>query len=695
MFDVNFCSLSPSDVSKHLVVIHVSGTILPASAGDSLSIADSFVEKGFDTHDHVCAHVIIRERLMFRKNDHRLSRGLYLLERRTWFIAIFEAALVIASFVVAWMLIHDFSVPGRRVLWLFVPPLVTLRLLTMARFGLLRGWWRYVGLDDVLDIIKSVAAGSLLMLPCLWLLSGKQVFPASVLILEALLTAVFLAGVRVFFRMLAESARETSTMSTRIALIGAGYTAQLIIREATRSGSTYTVVACFDDNPSKKGMKLSGVPVVGAVEDLPDLVAKWNVDEILVAVPSATSAQMRRFFSICKRTGLRFRTVPALRDFIAGQDAMQQVREVEVDDLLGREPVQIDLDCVRKHIRGKVVMVTGAAGSIGSELSRQLLSYEPLKLICVDHNETGMFYLERELSARSEDRVVYTVADIGNADRMRRVCSTQDVEIIFHAAAHKHVPVMEKNVQEAVNNNVFAFLCLLNVAEQTGCKTFVMISSDKAVNPTSIMGCTKRVGELIMSAWPADGMRCVSVRFGNVLGSSGSVVPVFQELIKHNRPLSITHPDIERFFMTIREAVALVLQASAIGSHGDILVLDMGDPIRIVDLAETLIRLSGKSSDEVPIQFTGLRQGEKLFEELFYPTERIHPTECAKIKRTSTFISKWPELEKRLEDLRASMYVDGPAPVRRRLTEIVPESKLMESSGTADEVEKRLVQSAN
>lgn len=613
---------------------------------------------------------------MLGNHARHLSKGLYIVERRTWFVAVFEAALVFVSFVMSWMLTNNFSVPGMRIMFLVGFPLVTLRLFTMARFGLLHGWWRYVGLDDIVDIIKSVAAGSLLSLPLLWVLSGQKALLASVFILEALLTTALLAGVRVFSRIIAESVRKNSAMSTRIGLIGAGYTAQSIIREANRPESTLVVVACFDDNPSKKGMKLSGVPVVGTVDELPDLVAKWGIEEILVAVPSATGAQMRRFFSICRNTGLRSRTVPALRDFIAGQETMRQIREVELDDLLGREPNQIDLDSVRKHVQGKVVMVTGAAGSIGSELTRQLSTYAPSKLICVDQNETGVFYLEREQSSKVGANVVYVVGNIGNSDHMRKICSTHGVETIFHAAAYKHVPVMEMNVQEAVNNNVFAFMHLLQVAEQTGCKTFVMISSDKAVNPTSIMGCTKRIGELIMSTWPANGMRCVSVRFGNVLGSSGSVVPVFQELIKRNQPLAITHPDIERFFMTIREAVALVLQASAIGNHGDVLVLDMGDPIRIVDLAETLIRLSGKQPGEIPIQFTGLRKGEKLFEELFYPSERIHPTECSKIKRTSTQITNWLELQRHLNELHASIYVDGPAPVRAKLAQIVPESRL-------------------
>ena len=625
----------------------------------------------------------------------KLFQALYLIERRTWFIAVFECALVFMAFVFSWWLIHDLQTPTRHELLTIALPLICVRLITMARFGLLHGWWRYVGFDDAIAITKSVVAGSLLLSPPLLMLLGRSEFPARVIVLEAVLTGSLLAGVRAFSRILAESVREHSAMPTRIGLIGAGYTAQLIIRESSRPYSKFEVAACFDDNASKKGMRLNGVPVVGAIDELPRLVDEWNIDELLIAVPSATSAQMRRFFAVCEKTHLRFRTVPALQEFISGQDAMRQVREVALEDLLGREPVRIDLKAVREHVKGKVIMVTGAAGSIGSELARQLVNYDPAMLLCVDQNETGMFYLEREISERLvHNNGVFIVANIGDSDRMHKVCSTYGVDVIFHAAAYKHVPMMETNVQEAVNNNVFAFMRLLRVAEDTGCRTFIMISSDKAVNPTNIMGCTKRIGELILSAWPADGMRCVSVRFGNVLGSNGSVVPVFQDLIKRNQPLSVTHPEIQRFFMTIREAVALVLQASAIGNHGDILVLDMGEPVRIVDLAKTLILLSGKRCDEIPIRITGLRQGEKLTEELFYQFERIHPTECMKIKRTSGSVAQWAELESKLAELRTSMYVDGADPVRRKLQEIVPEARL-NSNSAASAADKTLAQTAS
>jgi FlaA1/EpsC-like NDP-sugar epimerase len=321
-----------------------------------------------------------------------------------------------------------------------------------------------------------------------------------------------------------------------------------------------------------------------------------------------------------------------------------------------------------------VVLVTGAAGSIGSELCRQILEYSPSTLLCLDQSETGIFYLEQELAKFSGlGKTVFCVADVGDRERMSKIFAEYSPEAVFHAAAYKHVPVMERNVQEAVKNNVFALLRLLEIAEENGCESFVVISSDKAVNPTSIMGATKRIGELIIACRPVNGMRCVSVRFGNVLGSNGSVVPLFQEQLRRNQPLAITHPEIKRFFMTGREAVSLVLQAFAIGNRGDTLVLDMGKPVKILDLARTLIRLSGRTEREVGIRFTGLREGEKLKEELFYATEEVHRTSFEKIKRIRSAQVGWSQLQRQLNELRSSLSIGGPEPVRRKIKEIVPE----------------------
>jgi FlaA1/EpsC-like NDP-sugar epimerase len=415
------------------------------------------------------------------------------------------------------------------------------------------------------------------------------------------------------------------------------------------------------------------------------------VDEILIAVPSATGKQMQRFVRICEECGMRFKTVPALRDIIAGQGDIREFRDVHLEDLLGRDPVEIDLGAVREQIQGHVVLVTGAAGSIGSELCRQILQYGPSKLLCVDQSETGIFYLEQELGRLiATESIVFCVADVSDTERMRELFSEHRPDAVFHAAAYKHVPMMERNVHEAVKNNVFALLNLLDVAEEGGCGSFVVISSDKAVNPTSIMGATKRIGELIVACRATSGMRCVSVRFGNVLGSNGSVVPVFQEQLRRSQPLRITHPEIKRFFMTAREAVSLVLQAYVIGKAGDTLVLDMGEPVRILDLARTLIRLSGRSVREVGITFTGLREGEKLNEELFYDSEEVQATSFEKIKRIRSALMGWAQLQRYLSELRISVSLSGAGLVRQKIKQIVPEYSPQFSSAF-DEHAKQIV----
>ncbi len=617
---------------------------------------------------------------MLKRKTPQFRNGMTFLQNRLPFIIGLNSVLVCVSFLCSWTLRLEFHLPQRSLFLITVPILISIRIVSMAKFDLLHGWWHYAGVNEAVDIAKSVLAGSVVFLIVVRYALGLRAVPLSVYFTEAVLTAFFLASVRIFSRLIVEAVRVDGSGCKKVAIIGAGFAAQMVIRELNRPGSDYIAVACFDDDRSKRGIKIHGVPVVSAIDGLAEWCIRLEIDEVLIAIPSATGAQMHRFLRFCEGTGLRFKTVPTLRDLIAGNAQISQLRDVNVEDLLAREPVNLDIESLRKDICGRVVMVTGAAGSIGSELSRQILDYEPGTLICVDHNENGMFYLDRELSSRiNKDKFVCVVADIGNADRMRKLCTVYGVDLVFHAAAYKHVPVMENNIQEAVSNNIFSLLRFLDVAEEAGCQMFLMISSDKAVNPTSIMGCTKRVGELIISAWPRKSMRCVSVRFGNVLGSSGSVIPVFREQLARNEPLTITHPDIERFFMTIPEAVALVLQASVLGKHGDILVLDMGEPMKIVDLARTLIRLSGRSLSDVELRFTGLRNGEKLSEELFYSNEDVQGTRCEKIKRVTTSTMRWPQLYAHLEDLKASLYVDGADPIRSNLLKIVPECQFPDS----------------
>jgi len=597
-----------------------------------------------------------------------------LFNRRPVFIYVFQTMLVFTSLVLAWLLRFDFSLPYRRVLLTSGLLLIVVRLITLRLFNLNHGWWHLASVSDAIDILKAVAAGSVAFFSVNRYLLGAVAFPRSVYFLEAVLTACFLAGARLGSRVLVESVRRDSSRSKRVVVVGAGFAAQMVIRELTRPNSGYVTVGCVDDDQSKIGVHIQGVPVLGTIDELEILVENNPVEEILIAIPSASGKQMRRITDACQKAKLPFKTVPALSDIIRGEASINQFREVRLEDLLGRETVQIDLEAVRNQIAAQTVIVTGAAGSIGSELCRQILDYSPARLICLDQSETGLFLLRLELVVHQNGtQVDFRVADVTDNERVRGLLSEFRPEIIFHAAAYKHVPLMESNVQEAVKNNVLGLLSLVGLADEAGCKNFVMISSDKAVNPSNIMGATKRTCELILSSRPQNGMRCVSVRFGNVLGSNGSVVPVLTQQLHNHQPLTITHPEIKRFFMTTREAVALVLQAFVIGKHGDILVLDMGEQVKIVDLARTLIRLSCKSERDVEIRFTGLRDGEKLSEELFYEHEEVIPTSCKKIKRTKGPLKDWPELCRQLEELRASMCIDGAAPVRAKMKEIVPE----------------------
>jgi FlaA1/EpsC-like NDP-sugar epimerase len=614
-----------------------------------------------------------------------ISLARTLLRKNSWFVGAFQAALIFVSLVLAWFLKFDFSLPQRRMLFTSALLLIVIRMLMIARFGLLHGWWRYTGLSDALDVAKCVLLGSLLFILTTQYLTKLSAFPRAIYVLEPLLTAGLLIGVRIFSRVLAESVRQDLAASKKVLLIGAGIAAQAVVREIGRPGSEYALIGYVDDDRSKVGLKIEDIPVLGTVDQLPDLALTYAPDEVLIAVPSASSKQMQRFVKVCERAAVKFRTVPALRDVIAQRVSISDFRNVDVEDLLGRDPVEIDLDSVRSAIYQRSVLVTGAAGSIGSELCRQILEHEPRVMLCVDQSETGMFYLERELSLRSGQTLVRChVADCGDRKQMTRLLQVSRPDTIFHAAAYKHVPLMEENVSAALQNNIFGLVSLLEMASEFQCHGFVLVSSDKAVNPCNVMGATKRIGELIIAHRPTNGMRCLSVRFGNVLGSNGSVIPLLQHQLRNNEALTITHPEIKRFFMTIREAVSLVLQASAIGEKGDTFVLDMGQPLLVLDLARTLIKLSGRNEDQVPIQFTGLRQGEKLIEELFYEIEEVDETSFPKIKRARGPVQHWENLSRQLDELEAALFVEHPDDIRARIKEIVPEYSYVSTNRSLD-----------
>jgi FlaA1/EpsC-like NDP-sugar epimerase len=597
-----------------------------------------------------------------------------LVKQRAWLVVLLQLCLVVSSLTLAWLLRFEFAFPQAALMLGALPPLIALRLAAMARFNLFHGYWRYAGMSDALDIFKAVATGSAAFFLVERGLLGQKAFPLSIYFLEAILTTVLLGGIRILSRAAMQRLQQHGAIQAEksVVVVGAGCGAAMLLRELPRSG--YKAVALVDDDHAKAHATLHGVRVAGTVAQLPAVVRRYQPQEIMIAIPSATGQQMRRIAEYCHATGVPFRTIPGLRDLIHGNISVDQLREVNLEDLLGRTPVRFDLEAVKRRIAGRVVMVTGAAGSIGSELCRQLLRYAPAKLVCVDQAETPLFYLQQEHTHAAVEQA-YCVADVTDSVRMRALIKEHRVNAIFHAAAYKHVPLMEENLQEAVKNNVFGLLSLLEVADRGGCEDFLLISSDKAVNPTSFMGCTKRLGELMLAAWPSPRMRCLSVRFGNVLGSQGSVVPLFQEQIRNHRQITVTHRDVTRYFMTIPEAVSLVLQAFVIGERSDILVLDMGEPVRILDMAKSLIRLSGIPEGDVRIVFSGLRPGEKLFEELFYEFEQPMDTAARKVLRTRTQspLMVWPELRFHLESLRAGVASGEEGRIRAKVKQIVPQ----------------------
>jgi FlaA1/EpsC-like NDP-sugar epimerase len=601
------------------------------------------------------------------------------IKPRSIAIVLFHALVVLISLLTAWLLRFEFHLPHLPLLLAVAPVLVLYRLASMARYSLLHGYWSHTGVHDVLEMAKAMLFGSIAFLLTIRYLFCLSAFPLSIYILEALITSVMILGVRMVSRLLAERrkpARRTGDrrLRQRVLIAGAGFAGQLLIQELNSSPGRWEIVGCVDDDRNKVGAKIHGVPVLGTIEEIPALSSQYRAFELLIAIPSATAEQMQRMVQICDRAGVTYKTVPSLHDFIAGRPSVPQLREVNLEDLLGRDPIELDLEPVRQTFKETSVLVTGAAGSIGSELVRQILKFEPAVLVCVDQDETGLFELQQRLGkSSSSTKVEFRLADVIDRERMRTILSQYRVGTIFHAAAYKHVCLSEQNICEVLENNVFGLLSILAVAEEAGCASFVQISSDKAVNPTSLMGSTKRIGELILAARPPGLMRCVTVRFGNVLGSQGSVVPLFQQQIRTDKKVTVTHPDVTRYFMTIPEAVALVLQAFVIGRHGDLLVLDMGKPRRIVDLARTLIQLSGVRQSDVAIEYTGLRLGEKMHEELFYPFERRRMTQVSKITLAESKACNWAHLLRQLDVLLTLNTRQVEYEIRCQIKQIVPE----------------------
>ncbi len=501
--------------------------------------------------------------------------------------------------------------------------------------GLYRGVWRFASLPDLVRITQAVLAATALVLVTLFILNRTALVPRSVPVLYLGLQLLLLAGPRVLYRWLKDH-RLNLSAGQRVLIVGAGRAGEMLARDMRRDPQgAYFPVGFVDDKLRRQGGEVQGIPVMGPTEAIPELVARHGIDLLVLAIPSATAVEMRRLVELCERTGLPFRTVPELRDLMLGQVAVSQLRPVSIEDLLGREPIELAWPEIRAGLRGRAILVTGAGGSIGSELVRQIVGAEPARLILVDSCEFNLYRIEMELGERfpgvAISRHLLDVTDRPGSESLFR---DEGPEIVFHAAAYKHVPLLEDQLRAAIRNNVLGTRVIAEVAAASGCERFVLISTDKAVNPANVMGATKRVAEMICQTLDGQSScRFMTVRFGNVLGSAGSVVPLFRRQIERGGPVTVTHPDIERFFMTIPEACQLIMQAAVIGQGGEIFVLDMGEPIKIRYLAEQMIRLSGREPGvEIAIEYVGLRSGEKLYEELFYGSEDLVATLHPKIR---------------------------------------------------------------
>ena len=603
----------------------------------------------------------------------------------------YRRLLVVLSHLALWslallgslLLRFEFDIP--RVYFALMPKLLlltlTIRSLVFWRFGLFHGLWRYSGARDLASLLKAATLSSILVAAG-WAFVQSGTFPRSILVLDWAFSILVVGGVRFSIRTVREVAIQSSIVPTgerrrRILVIGAGDAGEMLMRELRRLyRHRYDPVGFLDDAPSKQNEQIHGVPVLGPIASVDMVVKREQIDEVILAIPSMTGQDIRRIVKLCANTGVKMRTLPSVDSLLDGRVTVSQLTEVAIEDLLGRAPVTLDTEAIHGFLQDRVVLVTGAGGSIGSELCKQICRFRPRSLVLLEQAENSLFEVHRALIAEFPTiKIVPYVADICDSRRLETIFDTARPQVVFHAAAHKHVPMMESNPGEAIKNNVFGTKKVADMAHRFDVQTFVMVSTDKAVNPSSIMGVSKRTAEIYVQALSQRSRtQFVTVRFGNVLGSAGSVIPIFKQQIAAGGPVTVTHPDMRRYFMTIPEACQLIMQAGSMGRGGEIFILDMGEPVKVVDLARDLIRLSGYIPDEdIRIEFSGTRPGEKLFEELSIDAEKAQKTGHPKIFVGTFTPYPWAEVERGLDDLH--VFTDGSSPerIQRAFAQLVPE----------------------
>ncbi|MDO8663821.1 MAG: nucleoside-diphosphate sugar epimerase/dehydratase [Candidatus Wildermuthbacteria bacterium] len=586
-----------------------------------------------------------------------------------------------AAIYLAFLLRFEWQIPDpylQNAFWMIILAIV-FTLPSFLFFRLYSFSWSYVSTQELISLTKALISAWIFLEASLFVLQTQPIFsgfPRSTLFISFILAFIFSGGTRFAKRIYLQLFRDKKEDKERILIVGAGATGEQTLRNILSSMSDYQPVGFIDDDQTKQGILIHGIKVLGRVEDIPRIVAQNSIESMIIAFPAAGSRVIRRAVELGRIAKLKkIKIIPSIGDIINGQASIGELREVEVEDLLGREPVSLDKTAISGFLGNKKILITGSAGSIGSELCRQIVKFNPSSILLLDQDETGIFNILNDLKGRfPKPKVFSSVGDVLDEERIDRIFKNFRPQIVFHAAAYKHVPLMEENPDEAVKNNIFGTEVLARASLKYEVEKFIFVSTDKAVKPSSVMGVTKRVGEMICQSLNLDASaKFISVRFGNVLNSRGSVIPVFREQIKKGGPVEITHPDMQRYFMTTSEACLLVMQAGAMGQGGEVFVLDMGEPIKILDLAKEMIRLSGLEPDkDVPIVFIGIRPGEKLSEETLTAEEGIIATQNQKI-----FIAKLSDIDpcklnSGLEKLKKAATIGSREGIVGTLAELVP-----------------------